>query len=64
MSNLHPAPVLGVIGGSGLYDIEGLENVEWREVGSPFDSLCGNDPQPQGQWTRGGRQYATPGTRS
>ena len=36
MSGRHPAPVLGVIGGSGLYDIEGLENVEWREVGSPF----------------------------
>ena len=36
MNSLHPAPVLGVIGGSGLYDIEGLENVEWREVGSPF----------------------------
>ena len=36
MNSLHPAPVLGVIGGSGLYDIEGLENVEWREVRSPF----------------------------
>ena len=36
MSSLHPAPVLGVIGGSGLYDIEGLQNVEWREVDSPF----------------------------
>ena len=39
MSSLHPAPVLGVIGGSGLYDIEGLENVEWREVGSPFGDV-------------------------
>ena len=36
MSSLHPSPVLGVIGGSGIYDIEGLQNVEWREVGSPF----------------------------
>ena len=36
MSGRHPAPILGVIGGSGLYDIHGLENVEWREVNSPF----------------------------
>ena len=30
------APVLGVIGGSGIYDIEGLENAAWRRVDSPF----------------------------
>ena len=29
-------PIIGVIGGSGLYDIDGLENVEWRAVASPF----------------------------
>ncbi len=29
-------PIIGVIGGSGLYDIDGLENVEWRAVGSPY----------------------------
>jgi 5'-methylthioadenosine phosphorylase len=29
-------PVLGVIGGSGLYDIDGIENTEWIEVASPF----------------------------
>jgi 5'-methylthioadenosine phosphorylase len=29
-------PVIGVIGGSGLYDIDGLENIEWRAVDSPF----------------------------
>jgi 5'-methylthioadenosine phosphorylase len=28
--------VLGVIGGSGLYDIEGLENPRWERVASPF----------------------------
>jgi 5'-methylthioadenosine phosphorylase len=28
--------VLGVIGGSGLYDIEGLENRRWQRVESPF----------------------------
>ena len=29
-------PIIGIIGGSGLYDIDGLENVEWRAVASPF----------------------------
>ena len=29
-------PIIGVIGGSGLYDIDGLENVEWRAVDSPY----------------------------
>ena len=29
-------PVIGVIGGSGVYDIEGLENREWRRVESSF----------------------------
>ncbi len=28
--------VLGVIGGSGLYDLEGLEDARWRKVESPF----------------------------
>ncbi|MCQ8240441.1 S-methyl-5'-thioadenosine phosphorylase [Rhizosaccharibacter radicis] len=36
-------PVIGLIGGSGLYDIEGLENKEWRTVetpwGAPSDQL-------------------------
>ncbi len=30
------SPIIGVIGGSGLYDIDGLENVEWRAVDSPY----------------------------
>lgn len=30
------APVLGIIGGSGLYDIEGLEDARWETVASPF----------------------------
>ncbi len=30
------APVLGIIGGSGLYQIDGLTNTEWIEVSSPF----------------------------
>ncbi|WP_376100073.1 S-methyl-5'-thioadenosine phosphorylase [Roseomonas sp. CCTCC AB2023176] len=29
-------PVIGLIGGSGLYDIEGLEGREWRRVASPW----------------------------
>lgn len=29
-------PVLGVIGGSGLYEMEGLEGVELRELDTPF----------------------------
>ncbi len=36
-------PVIGLIGGSGLYDIEGLEDKVWREVetpwGAPSDAL-------------------------
>ncbi|BBC79305.1 S-methyl-5'-thioadenosine phosphorylase [Acetobacter orientalis] len=36
-------PVIGLIGGSGLYDIEGLEEKEWRHVetpwGAPSDQL-------------------------
>ena len=29
-------PVIGVIGGSGVEHIDGLENTEWRKVSSPF----------------------------
>ncbi len=29
-------PVIGIIGGSGLYDIPGLENRRWERVHSPF----------------------------
>jgi 5'-methylthioadenosine phosphorylase len=36
------APVLGVIGGSGLYGMEGLENVESRQIDTPF----GNPSSP------------------
>lgn len=28
--------VLGIVGGSGLYDLEGLENAEWRQIESPW----------------------------
>ena len=43
MSEPGTPPVVGIIGGSGLYEIDGLENVEWRAVessfGSPSDAL-------------------------
>jgi 5'-methylthioadenosine phosphorylase len=36
MSEAGCPPVIGIIGGSGLYDIEGLSNTEWRAIESPF----------------------------
>ncbi|HEX8703614.1 MAG TPA: S-methyl-5'-thioadenosine phosphorylase [Myxococcaceae bacterium] len=37
-------PVIGIIGGSGLYQMDGLTDVSWRKVSSPFgepsDELC------------------------
>ena len=37
-------PLIGIIGGSGLYHIDGLADVEWRRVESPFgqtsDEFC------------------------
>ncbi|MBF0093381.1 MAG: S-methyl-5'-thioadenosine phosphorylase [Alphaproteobacteria bacterium] len=32
----HSKPVVGIIGGSGVYDIPGLAETEWRTVASPF----------------------------
>ena len=29
-------PVLGVIGGSGVYEIDGLQNKRWKKVSSSF----------------------------
>jgi 5'-methylthioadenosine phosphorylase len=38
------APVIGILGGSGLYQIDGLTDIEWRRIESPFgtpsDELC------------------------
>jgi 5'-methylthioadenosine phosphorylase len=38
------APAIGVIGGSGLYELEGLTDVRWRRVRTPFgdpsDEYC------------------------
>jgi 5'-methylthioadenosine phosphorylase len=44
-------PVIGVIGGSGIYDIEGLSNTRWVRVSSPFgepsDELLFGDLEDQ-----------------
>lgn len=39
-------PVIGVIGGSGLYDMDAISNKQWRKVSTPFgdpsdELLCG-----------------------
>ena len=36
MADDEDSAVLGVIGGSGLYDIPGLADTRWRRVASPF----------------------------
>lgn len=36
MMNSSQTPVLGIIGGSGVYDIEGLSHKRWERVDSPF----------------------------
>ena len=41
MARSH-SPVIGVIGGSGVYEIEGLENVHWKKVVSPFGEPSGD----------------------
>ena len=46
MAGNSSAHVLGIIGGSGVYDIEGLANKRWQRVDSPFGApsdelLCG-----------------------
>jgi 5'-methylthioadenosine phosphorylase len=36
MTNRNEFPVLGIIGGSGVYDIAGLSNTHWERVFTPF----------------------------
>lgn len=36
MANQQQKSIIGVIGGSGVYDIEGLTNKRWERVNSPF----------------------------
>ncbi|MBL6959215.1 MAG: S-methyl-5'-thioadenosine phosphorylase [Rhodospirillales bacterium] len=59
-------PVIGVIGGSGVYDIDGLENTRWERVSSPFgetsdEFLFGDlDGQPMVFLPRHGRGHKVP----
>lgn len=58
--------VIGIIGGSGLYEIDGLANLEWRRVDSPFgatsDEFCFGtlDDQPVVFVPRHGRGHVLP----
>lgn len=36
MSSEDKRPVVGIIGGSGVYDIDGLKNKRWKKIDSPF----------------------------
>ncbi len=46
MTSASGAPaVIGVIGGSGIYDIDGLDHKEWRRVTTPF-----GDPSDELLW--------------
>jgi len=38
MADQPKAPLLAIIGGSGIYDIDGLTNTHWVEVETPFGS--------------------------
>ena len=58
--------VIGIIGGSGLYRIDGLADVEWRRIASPFgstsDEFCFGtlDGQPVVFVPRHGRGHVLP----
>ena len=59
-------PVIGIIGGSGLYEIDGLTDVAWRRIASPFgetsDEFCFGtlDGQPVVFLPRHGRGHILP----
>ena len=59
-------PIIGIIGGSGLYQIDGLADAEWRRVDSPFgatsDEFCFGtlDGQPVVFVPRHGRGHQLP----
>ncbi|TSA14019.1 MAG: S-methyl-5'-thioadenosine phosphorylase [Betaproteobacteria bacterium] len=59
-------PVLGIIGGSGIYDIDGLSGKRWEKVSSPFgepsdELLCGElDGQAMVFLPRHGRGHRIP----
>jgi 5'-methylthioadenosine phosphorylase len=60
------SPIIGIIGGSGLYQIDGLADVAWRRIVSPFgetsDEFCFGtlDGQPVVFLPRHGRGHELP----
>ena len=66
MRNTAETPVLGVIGGSGFYQIDGLSNTHWENVetsfGAPSDNLLFGelDDQPIVFLPRHGRDHKLP----
>ena len=66
MAHKNQTPAIGVIGGSGVYDIEGLTNKRWERVHSPFgeasdELLLGElDGQPMVFLPRHGRGHRIP----
>jgi 5'-methylthioadenosine phosphorylase len=66
MSSNDARQVLGIIGGSGVYDIDGLAGKRWEKVTSPFgepsdELLCGElDGQPMVFLPRHGRGHRIP----
>ena len=66
MGNGSQPAVIGIIGGSGVYDIEGLTNTRWEQVDSPFGAssdalLFGElDGQPLVFLPRHGRGHKIP----
>jgi len=66
MRSTHTKQVLGIIGGSGVYDIDGLAGKRWEKVASPFgepsdELLCGElDGQPMVFLPRHGRGHRIP----
>src|SRR5471030_2580077 len=66
MSSNDARPVLGIIGGSGVYEIDGLAGKRWEKVSSPFgepsdELLCGElDGQPMVFLPRHGRGHRIP----
>ncbi|SOD96054.1 S-methyl-5'-thioadenosine phosphorylase [Caenispirillum bisanense] len=66
MADGHSKPVLGIIGGSGVYEIDGLTNTRWETVESPFGAtsdqlLFGElDGQPLVFLPRHGRGHPRP----
>jgi len=68
MAQTTPSPVVGFIGGSGVYQIDGVTDVRWEAVDSPFgrpsDELCFAklDGQDLVFLPRHGRQHTVPPT--